>query len=632
MYCRKGFSKRSLIASALALLLCVFMFVGASYAWFADSLSSGTSRIAGKNLEVDLLMDTGKNGNYTSIAAGSGNIFAIGLDANDTNATLWEPNKTQTAYLAIRNTGALDLKYQVRLNVSNITQNMNTIMKYKIVPDAQYNTLAPDNWAVSAQEHTVENGIQVVSETAAGVQGVQLGHGDTHYFALMVHMDDQVSDSYQQGEIAFDLQVLATQVTAEATDFDFNFAPTYPTQGEGSGTVKLTGEATEDVDMTGTGVLKSAKIPADAANARYNAMKDGDAESNELTLMLNVDDIGNVTPDNDTITIKNLEISMTAVMASTTGGATSNVTQNVASFAPGNVTVCCKLAEHLNIGSVTHKGEPMLCSTDPADNTESGVYSSDPETGELTIRAQSLSPFAVRYLTPNVIPKGGTYYTYTGVSSTTLGDYAGDGQAATLGNGTNPFTQTVSAGDVFVYGDYEYRYCRSYNYSEKTGSWINVIPVQNVEPGWGVRVRDGAKTSYEAPLAYIAGKPVTCFAYTYYGCTSLTTLPQLPATAVNLEQTFAGCTNLTGFTDEKPYEIPATVQSMNRMFSGCTALTGSIRILGTPTDVTGCFTECAPNAQHPITVKVINTDIKSAIESVGGVSGNITVSLPDPAP
>ena len=62
MYCRKGFSKRSLIASALALLLCVFMFVGASYAWFADSLSSGTTRIAGKNLEVDLLMDTGKNG------------------------------------------------------------------------------------------------------------------------------------------------------------------------------------------------------------------------------------------------------------------------------------------------------------------------------------------------------------------------------------------------------------------------------------------------------------------------------------------------------------------------------------------------------------------------------------------
>ena len=71
---------------------------------------------------------------------------------------------------------------------------------------------------------------------------------------------------------------------------------------------------------------------------------------------------------------------------------------------------------------------------------------------------------------------------------------------------------------------------------------------------------------------------------------------------------------------------------MNGTFSGCTVLKGSIRILGTPTDVTGCFAECAPDAQHPITVKVVNTDIKSAIESVGGVSGNVTVSLPDPAP
>lgn len=65
-----------------------------------------------------------------------------------------------------------------------------------------------------------------------------------------------------------------------------------------------------------------------------------------------------------------------------------------------------------------------------------------------------------------------------------------------------------------------------------------------------------------------------CYQYMFYGCTSLTTAPELPATSlanVCYSSMFQGCTGLT----EAP-ELPATTLTAScyaAMFSGCTSLT-----------------------------------------------------------
>ena len=68
----KNQTKRALIASAVTLLMCISMFVGTTFAWFSDSVSSRNNRIVGGNLRVDLLMDPTKTNTYESIAGGSG--------------------------------------------------------------------------------------------------------------------------------------------------------------------------------------------------------------------------------------------------------------------------------------------------------------------------------------------------------------------------------------------------------------------------------------------------------------------------------------------------------------------------------------------------------------------------------
>ena len=42
---RKKTTKRSLLASVLALALCVIMLVGTTFAWFTDTASTGVNKI-----------------------------------------------------------------------------------------------------------------------------------------------------------------------------------------------------------------------------------------------------------------------------------------------------------------------------------------------------------------------------------------------------------------------------------------------------------------------------------------------------------------------------------------------------------------------------------------------------------
>ena len=57
---KKG-TKRSLLMSALAMLLCVSMLIGSTFAWFTDSVASGSNIIKSGKLEVALLDAAGES-------------------------------------------------------------------------------------------------------------------------------------------------------------------------------------------------------------------------------------------------------------------------------------------------------------------------------------------------------------------------------------------------------------------------------------------------------------------------------------------------------------------------------------------------------------------------------------------
>ena len=226
--------KSALLLSFTSLLLCFAMLAGSTFAWFTDTATTGVNKIVAGNLDVELLMYKKDNGQYVNISKEPAPIFGSEnstVAQNNNLDTLWEPSKTQVAYLAIKNEGNLDLKYQVALNVTNPAdgKDLYKVMQYAIVPDAKGDS-APPEWR---EGNSVTPGAQTVSgtnTTNANPDGVKLLHGETHYFALLVHMDKNAGNAYQNGKVEFDLRVYATQLNSENDSFgpDYDKDAQYP--------------------------------------------------------------------------------------------------------------------------------------------------------------------------------------------------------------------------------------------------------------------------------------------------------------------------------------------------------------------------------------------------------------------
>ena len=216
-------TKRALLTSVMALVMCVVMLVGTTFAWFTDTASTGVNKIVAGNLDVELLMHNGSD--YVNISEEKKPIFGSDTSTiaqNNNLNTLWEPGKTQVAYLAIENKGNLALKYKVALNVTNPAdgKDLYKVMQYAIVPDAQPSSV-PTAW-------TTGSNVTVGQQPVSGE--VSLAVGATHYFALLVHMDELAGNNYQNGKVEFDLTVYATQDTVEYDSFgkDYDKDATYP--------------------------------------------------------------------------------------------------------------------------------------------------------------------------------------------------------------------------------------------------------------------------------------------------------------------------------------------------------------------------------------------------------------------
>ena len=221
--------KKALISSVLALVLCFAMLLGTTFAWFTDTVTSSGNKIEAGNLQVELILHT-PEGDF-NISEDNRPLFGThSIAQNDASQTLWEPGKTQTVYLSIKNIGSLDIKYSVALEVTDVQNNLNEVMTYVITEDAKLdNPVTKDvlDWRTGSK---VEMGMNVATTDVA------LKAGEEHFFALSVHMDELAGNEYKMGSITFDLKVLAGQLASEYDSFD-NQYDALATYGDGFFTV-----------------------------------------------------------------------------------------------------------------------------------------------------------------------------------------------------------------------------------------------------------------------------------------------------------------------------------------------------------------------------------------------------------
>ena len=103
-------TKRALLMSALSLLMCISMFIGSTFAWFTDSVTSANNVIQSGTLDVVLEYKTNWSDEWAPVNENT-KIFQDGA--------LYEPGYTEVVYLRVSNAGSLALKYMLSFNIAN---------------------------------------------------------------------------------------------------------------------------------------------------------------------------------------------------------------------------------------------------------------------------------------------------------------------------------------------------------------------------------------------------------------------------------------------------------------------------------------------------------------------------------
>ena len=192
---KKNTTKRSLLASVLALVMCVTMLVGTTFAWFTDSASTAVNKIESGTLHVDIV---DKDGNSLD-----GKTLSFKNVNGDTNI-LWEPGATfNLDSFRIVNTGKLALKYKVIINgVNGNAKLLEAIDFFVKIGDAEKVALADWEGILLPEGKTATTANEVV--------------GATDLITISGTMKKEAGNEYQGLSIdGIGITVVATQYTYE---------------------------------------------------------------------------------------------------------------------------------------------------------------------------------------------------------------------------------------------------------------------------------------------------------------------------------------------------------------------------------------------------------------------------------
>ena len=280
-------TKRALLGSVVAMVLCLAMLVGATFAWFTDTASTGVNKIQAGNLDVALEYSTD---------------FKTWNKVTDTtklfeDSTVWEPGRTEVVYLRVKNAGTLALKYAVGMYNINESRGKNVAGEFYYLSD--YVKLgAVETTAAYADREAAINAVNAEAKTLKSIgssaiigedQMVMLApEADAKTYALVLYMPTEVgneanpknNDPYWASKFSFGISVNATQAEYENDSYDNTYDHDAPELFSAESFSYGTHEITKNIQANGRyGAVqaeKTAQITIDAdVYAVYTKGKDG---------------------------------------------------------------------------------------------------------------------------------------------------------------------------------------------------------------------------------------------------------------------------------------------------------------------------------------------------------------------
>ncbi len=211
---KKNSIKRSLIASAVALCLCVLSLIGTTFAWFTDSVTSSGNKIVSGTLKVDLeVLD--KEDGWKSVKESNAPIF----DYVD-----WEPGYTDVKILKVENEGSLALKWKAKFVSEDELTALADVIDVYVLPSATELTYPTDRDLESIgyeKVGTVRDFVNTIETTTTG----KLQKDEVAYLGLALQMRTSAGNEYQDMDLGgvFDIQIVAAQLESEADSFGPNY-------------------------------------------------------------------------------------------------------------------------------------------------------------------------------------------------------------------------------------------------------------------------------------------------------------------------------------------------------------------------------------------------------------------------
>ena len=329
-------TKRALLGSVVAMVLCLAMLVGATFAWFTDTASTGVNKIQAGNLDVVLEM---QNADGKWVSAEGKTLDFVKAAGAENEAILWEPGCTYTLpELRVVNNGNLALKYKVAITGINGSAKLNEAIEWTI-----------GDVAMGAEQH--------------------LAAGESNAFTIKGHMKESAGNEYMNESIdGIAITVVATQDTVESDSFDkdYDAGAEYPVV------------AVANVNTNGDTVLKDKEedhtiqvtVPAGALDEGVQSLK--------------LEVVKSATPTGVQVASTESSQSYEVTMRDQSGNAVStNGTLMTVEMNVGKNRTALKLY---------HDGEKMTKDsgtlTDAADH-----YVYDAATGYVTMKVSHFSPF-----------------------------------------------------------------------------------------------------------------------------------------------------------------------------------------------------------------------------------------------
>ena len=183
-------TKRALLTSVMALVMCVVMLVGTTFAWFTDTASTAVNKIQAGTLDVKLLAEDG----VTSL---EGKTLewqkAAGVEDED---ILWEPGcRYKLQPIIIKNAGTLALKYKIVISGIDGDAKLNEAIDWTINGvslDEEKPLLAGESNTLKIEGHMRE-------EAGNEYQGLSIdGIGITVYATQYTHENDSYNHTYDE--------------------------------------------------------------------------------------------------------------------------------------------------------------------------------------------------------------------------------------------------------------------------------------------------------------------------------------------------------------------------------------------------------------------------------------------------